>query len=96
MAWTANLIEVERGKGMVTARIQLISDAPGSTPIDWEIFGDNLDAAAIKMQVAYRLQSLNAFEAAWESASKMPKGKIDPADISSQTDPATPESVKTK
>ncbi len=91
MAWSAKLESVEKKDGMVYARITYVSSDEAVQPIFAEPCGDNLDADAIKELVAYKLRSLNSCDDAFKSfaeANMKAGDRIEPADISTRTEPS--------
>lgn len=85
MPWTAKLDTVaERKGGMVHAVVVFTSDDPTIPPIKQPMYGDDFSVDALKLQVAYRLRSLNAHDAAFASfaAANLKVGDtIEPAEI---------------
>lgn len=91
LAWIAKLVAVEKAEGMVKCKVKYKSPDPLIPDIIDAHFGDNLSASEIKRIVAYKLQSLNACDSAFDSftaANLKPGDTITPADLNA--DPLAP------
>ncbi len=91
MAWIAKLVLVEKADGMVKCKIKYKSPDPAIPDIIDTHFADNLTADSVKRIVAYKLQSLNTCDAAFDSftAANLKAGDmIPPADLNA--DPLAP------
>lgn len=91
LAWIAKLVAVEKADGMVRCKVKYKAPDPLVPDIVDTHFGDNLTASEIKRIVAYKLQSLNACDSAYDSftvANLKAGDTITPADLSA--DPLGP------